>query len=626
MSHQLYKTSEDPRQVIVLDVESGSPADLTDVGHERYARDPETRVWCVCFADGNGPVQRWIPGEPIPEAIVAAVADPDYLFVAHHATFEITIWQHILTPRHHWPAPPVLERWRCTQALALAVALPAELGLLARAIGLPVRKMDRKDMLALAKPRDPAGLFWNDDPAHLHKLYAYCANDVEVERALFKWLPPLHPTEQALWCLNERINQRGFYCDQPLIERALAIVAAAKQALQQELQEITRGEINTVGQRDKLLAWLKARGCELKDFEKATVSAVLRRKALPPECRRVLELRLVGAPAAAGKFAALQRWRCADGRVRGCFKYHGAATGRFSAGGPQPQNFRKEVDNIAAKFAAVMSGNLAEVQKLGASIEIVGDIARAAICAPPGSRLFKVDYSGIESRVLAWITGERSKLAQWAKFDESGDPNDDPYFQLGRACGFAEENARALGKVCDLAFGYGGGVGAFRNFCPDDFEVSDEQIQIYKQTWRNRHPQTFRFWYGINDYAVAAVRRAPETIHYGRFTLQCRRLHDAPFLFIKLPSGHELAYPYVKLITTDRGDSAITFMDNAIITGGWAEYRPGKGMWGGVFTENLTQAIARDWLAAAMLRTEAAGYQIVLHVHDEIVWEVPDAA
>jgi DNA polymerase len=501
--------------------------------------------------------------------------------------------------------------------------------LLARAIGLPVQKMDRKDMLALARPRpgdDPAGLCWNDDPARLQNLYAYCANDVEVERALFKWLPPLHPTEQALWCLNERINQRGFYCDQPLIERALAIVTATKQVVQKELQEITRGEISTVGQRDKLLAWLKARGCELKDFEKATVAAALRRKGLTPECRRVLELRQVGAPASAGKFDAMQRWRCVDGRIRGAFRYHGAATGRWSASGPQPQNFRKEADNVAAKFAAVMSGDLAEVQKLGTPIEIVGDIARAAICAAPGNKLLRADYSAIESRTLAWIANERTKLKQWADFDASGALVDDPYYQLGRACGFPEETARALGKVCDLAFGYGGGVGAFRNFCPDDFEVSDEQIQIYKQTWRDRHPQTRLFWYRINDHAVAALHRSPEPISYGRFTLQCRCLHEAPFLFIKLPSGRELAYPYVRLIKTYRGDDAITFMDNAIVTGGWSEYRPGKGMWGGVFTENLTQAVARDVLAAAMLRAEAAGYPVVLHVHDAVVCEVPENA
>jgi DNA polymerase len=492
--------------------------------------------------------------------------------------------------------------------------------------------MDRKDMLALAKPRaprlgeDPNGVYWNDDPVRLQNLYAYCANDVEVERILFGWLPPLHPNEQTLWCASERINQRGFYCDQPLNEKAVAIAAAAKQALQIELQEITRGEINSVGQRDKLLAWLAARDCALKDFEKPTVAAALRRKGLTSECRRVLELRQAGAPAAAGKFDSLQRYRCVDGRIRGCFRYHGAATGRWSAGGPQPQNFRKEVDNIAAKFAAVMSGDLAEVQKLGAPIEIVGDIARAAICAPPGSRLLKVDYSGIESRVLAWIANERTKLAQWAAFDASGALVDDPYYQLGRACGFPEETARAFGKVCDLAFGYGGAVRAFRNFCPDDFEVSDEQIQIYKQTWRDRHPQTRLFWYGINDHAIAAVRDAPETIRYGRFALQCRRLHNAPFLFVKLTSGRALAYPYVKLIKNDRGADAISFMDNSITNGSWTEYRPGKGIWGGVFTENLTQAIARDWLAAAMLRAEAAGYPVVLHVHDEIVCEVPDVA
>jgi DNA polymerase len=612
----------------LFDVETHSLADLRRCGAARYAADPSTDVWCAAYAIDDQPVQSWRPGDPPPPALATTTH-----VIAHNAGFERAIHARILVPKYGWPEIPV-SRWRCTMAASLTLALPPALGKAAEALGLPQQKANKGIVHQMAKPRlprsneNPADApYWFDDAEHLEALHSYCRQDVETERALWRWLPPLHPAEQELWQLDQTINDRGFYCDGCLIEKAIAIIAAADRAIQAELQQLTGGEINSIGQRDKLIAWLLTRGCKITDLERATVSQALRRKSLAPEARRALALRRAGSHAAADKFEALDNWRCVDGRVRGCFKYHGAATGRWSASGPQPQNFRKETDDIAAKFSAVMSGDLAEVQKLGSALEIVGDIARAAICAPPGFKLLKGDYSAIESRTLAWITNETDKLKLWAKFDETGDPNDDPYFILGRLLGFPPETARAFGKIADLAFGYGGGVGAFRNFCPDDIEVTDEQINIYKQTWRNRHPQTKQFWYGINDHAIAAVRRSSEIIRNGRFTLQCRRLHDVPFLFIKLPSGRELAYPFVKLIRTDRGDTAITFMDNSItVPHGWSEYRLGKGMWGGVFTENLTQAVARDLLAAAMRRLEAAGYPVVLHIHDSIVCEVPDGA
>src|SRR5262249_20153997 len=159
------------------------------------------------------------------------------------------------------------------------------------------------------------------------------------------------------------------------------------------------GEIESASQVAKLLAWLAAHGCEVKDLQKGTLSQALRRKELAPEVRRVIELRREAAHASAAKMPALRAWRCPDrsdhsdtsyrsdhsdraddaalsdltdrpngldGRVRGAFKYHGAATGRWSGSGPQPQNFRKETENTAAKLAAVLTGDIEVVRKLGA--------------------------------------------------------------------------------------------------------------------------------------------------------------------------------------------------------------------------------------------------------------------
>jgi DNA polymerase len=322
-------------------------------------------------------------------------------------------------------------------------------------------------MRKMARPRkprageDPNGLYWHDEPENQTRLQQYCMRDTEAERWLYQRVPPLTDPEQALWALDAVVNQRGFHTDGALLEAASRLAATAGRAVQEELVRITVGTLTSTDQVAALLAWLAEHGCEINNLRKPTLRHALRRKDLDPVARRVIELRLGAAHAAAAKIDTLLAWRDNDGRVRGTLRYHGAGTGRWTGHGPQPQNFKRDSDGIDAKLAAVTTGDLAHVQKLFAQpLEIVGDIARAMICAAPGHRLLIGDFSGIESRVLAWVSGQQSKLQQWAKFDRTGDPKDEPYYLLGRSCGRPEESARPIGKTADLAFGYMGGAPA----------------------------------------------------------------------------------------------------------------------------------------------------------------------
>jgi DNA polymerase len=343
---------------------------LKKTGAWRYAADPSTDTWCVAFAVDDGPVELWVRGDPVPPAIIEVAADPSCTWVAHNAHFEIAILENILGPRYHWPTVP-LERWRCSMSMALALALPARLDKVAKALSLPEQKADKTIVALMAKPRRPrgnedpaAGPYWHDDVEHREALYAYCRQDVETERALYRWLLPLIPAEQKLWQLDQHINSRGFYTDGGLAEKADAIVTAAERDIQTKLQVVTRGEITSTSQVAKLLAWLSGSGCTLADLQKATLGRALRRTDLSPEVRRVIELRREAAHASAAKMPALRAWRCLDGRVRGAFRYHGAATGRWSGSGPQPQNFRKETENTKAKLVAVLTGDIEAVRKV----------------------------------------------------------------------------------------------------------------------------------------------------------------------------------------------------------------------------------------------------------------------
>jgi DNA polymerase bacteriophage-type len=604
--------ARDPNAAHILhhDFETRSHVNLKATGAYRYAADPTTEVTCCAYAVDSEPTQLWTPGDPVPSEFIEAAANPNWTAVAHNDAFERAIAQHVLGPRHGFPTIPI-ERRRCSMAATLAAALPGKLERVGEALSLPFQKDKEGAKLMLRMSRPLPGGGWIDDPASRERLYLYCRRDVEAERALFRALPPLTDAEQALWALDSKINERGFHTDGALLDAADRVVTAAEDALQAEFRGLTG--LDSTNQTARLITWLAEHGCEVTDVQKGTLKHALRRKGLMPEARRAIELRLELAHASAAKVEALLAWRGADSRVRGTLIYHGAATGRWTGRGPQPQNFRRDSEGADEKIAAIMNGGA-----LASPVEAVGDIARAMIVAAPGYRLMVADFSGVESRVLAWISGQETKLAQWCKFDASGALADDPYFGFGRGCGQAEETARAIGKIADLAFGYMGGPGAWKRLAPEDDTSDEATVKRYQNAWRAAHPRTVQFWHSLDRAAIAAVRKPG-------ITFTCRGLRlagDGKFLRITLPSGRSLSYPFPRLEAGKFGNPMVVFQDTS--GGKWGDCRFGQGAYGGLWTENVVQAIARDLLAAAMQRLEAAGYSIVLHVHDEAVCEVPD--
>jgi DNA polymerase bacteriophage-type len=339
----------------------------------------------------------------------------------------------------------------------------------------------------------------------------------------------------------------------------------------------------------------------------------------------VLKLRLGGAQAAVKKINALLARAGDDDRVRGAFRYHGAATGRWAGEGFQPQNLKRPVvDDLAAAIDAVASGNYQHVKKLyPRPLAIVGDCSRSMITAAPGCVLIGADFSSIESRVLAWIAGEDWKLDAYRRFDATRDPRDEPYcetackiFRVPSGSYTKDSQERGVGKTCDLAFGYQGGLNAWRKFEPVKF--TDAEVETFKTEWRTAHPKIKQFWFDIDRAAVLAVRELGQVVHCGRIDLRC----NGAFLRLKLPSGRKIFYPQPRLVTEGGSNRhRVVFADNA--AGQFKDCRNGQGAYAGTWTENVVSGIARDLLAAAMLRVEAAGYPIVMHVHDEIVAEVP---
>jgi DNA polymerase len=583
-------------------------------------------VWGCAFAVDDGPIEWWAPDDRIPEPFILAAQDPTWLTCAYNDTFERLITQHVTGPRYGFPLVPI-ERRRCLQASSLALALPGRLDKVAKALGLEAQKdtAGHRVMLQMARPRkpregeDPSGIHWVDDPEKHEALQAYSKADVAVERALYHRIGLLPEDEQELWRLDSIINDRGIYLDGDLIEAAIGVCEQVKPALRAELATLTGGLVVSLDQHIKLKAWLNANGCLIKDVQSETIEKALKGNSIDTTVRRVLELRRDGAHAAVHKYQAMRAWRADDGRAHGAFRYHGASTGRWSAHGVQLQNLKRpdDIEDIGTAIELVRAGDIEGIRRVHSSpLQVVGNVVRGAVAAAKGQELIAGDLSGAESRVTAWLCGETWKLEQWAKFDESGKPEDEPYYINGIGFGLSPEIARGPGKTSDLAFGYGGSIPAWRKLAPDD-KSSDEQILSRRNMWQAKHPMTVRFWGQINRAAIRAVHKPGTVRRCGRLAFEV----VGDFLFMTLPSGRKIAYPFPRLVENDRGDLAVVYKDNQ--KGQWVDCRGGDGAYHGTWMENAVSGIARDLFAQAMPRLEAAGYPITIHVHDEIGAEIP---
>jgi DNA polymerase len=583
----------------------------------------------MAYAVDGGPIQTWLPGNPVPKEFVEAAAGPGWIVAAHGDHFETAIEQHVLQPLG-WPLIP-LERHRCTMSMSLALGLPAKLSSVADALELENRKdaAGERLMHQMSKPRrarqaeDSGDVHWYDDLDRRQRLYEYCRQDVEVERELHDRLRPLSTAEHALWVRSAQINQRGFHVDRQFAEAARRIAHAAAPELNAELAKLTGGTVTGITQVARMLQWLKDQGCNVQTLGRKDVERLLAQAELPPAVPRVLELRLGGAQAATKKIDALLARAGADDRVRGAFRYYGAATGRWAGEGFQPQNLKRPVvEDLAAAIDAVATGDYEHVKKLyPRPLSIVGDCTRSMVCAAPGHTLIGADFSAIESRILAWIAGEGWKVDAYRRFDATRDPRDEPYSEtackiFGVPSGSFDKKSpeRNVGKTCDLAFGYQGGLNAWRKFEPENF--TDAEVETFKAEWRAAHPKIKQFWRDIDRATLLAVRERGQMVRCGRIDLKC----TGAFLQLRLPSGRKIFYPQPRVFT-EGNKPRVVFADNA--SGKFVDCRFGQGAYGGLWTENIVSGIARDLLAAAMRRVESAGYPIVLHVHDEIVCEVP---
>ena len=633
---------------ISLDFETYSECDIKSAGAWAYAKDASTKVLCMAYAEGDEDPKLWLPNQPIPNFLQKP---NDYEIHAWNSFFEWVIWTHVLK----LPAPPI-SQWYDTASLASAMALPRSLGGCGYVLGMPDDQIkSKRGYYLISKLSKPNKL--NGDRRLLAEMYDYCMQDVVTERAISKKLYTLNETERQIWELDQKINIRGIHVDKPKLKKAIKIYRKAQDILIDKLKKIT--DLENPNSQKQFLGWLLNRGVLVDNIQKATLKEIL---GEPDRygVHEAIKLKLSLAKTAPKKYISIKDRITKGNSLHGNIMYHGASTGRWASTGVNLQNIARPTIDPELCIDLIEKNDVSVFEKANVDVmEALSSAIRGMLIPRENKKFIVGDYASIEARALAWLAGQEDKLDIFRTHGKIYEHSASKIFR--KPIDDITKEERFLGKIAELACGYGGGAGAFnlmaRNYGVD---IPRTQAEKMKQEWRNTNKKITLFWQGIEQSAKQAIEINEVTSFRNiKFRLKNR------FLWCLLPSGRRLAYysPFLEpktvlgyKIQPNLHDpeqtvifnnieykskqefleearqlgaepfmfqtSNICFFGNDSKTRKWCK----QSTYGGKLVENITQAVARDIMAESMLELEKEGYNIVLTVHDEIISEVQDGS
>lgn len=601
--------------MLAIDIETYSDIDLRKAGLYKYAASPAFGILLIAYAIDDEPVKiiDLMNNEDTTE-FEKLLLDPTMLKSAYNAQFEITCLSSWLGAQLD-PA-----QWRCTMVQAATLGLPRSLEDVANTLGLTERKMSEGKALIkyFCQPCNPTAVnggrtrnypFHAEDRWNTFK--TYCGQDVEVERAVRGAMAnyPVIDGEQHAWELDQRINCRGVQADLDLVNAAIDLSTKHSDALRQESQSLSGlDNPNSVAQLKDYLG--------VDSLTKKDVKAMV--EDADGAHRQILENRLELGKTSVSKYIAIQNCILPDSRVRGLFQFYGASrTGRWAGRLVQLQNLpQNHLPDLDMARELVLARDLNGIKtKVSPSInQVLSELVRTAFTAKPGHIFAVADFSAIEARVLAWLADEKWRLDVFATHGKIYEASAEKMFNLPAGSIQKGDPMRQKGKVAELALGYGGSVGALTAMGAVDMGLESDELPGLVTAWRHANPSIVRLWYKVNDAAMAAVKREG----YVDLPKGLKATRTGSLLHIALPSGRALRYFRPNLGVNRFGGDAICYQSYD------------AGLWGRVDTygaklvENIVQAIARDCLRDAMMEVEKFWPEIVMHIHDEMVVEVPE--
>jgi DNA polymerase len=647
-----------------LDFETRSLLNLKNVGLDRYAKDSSTLPLMLAWAFDYDKPKLWLPclGEPMPPELYAGLTDPTVLKCAWNFNFEKDILHFQLGI-----AIPLVE-WYDPSILCAYMSLPIGLHRASQALDIDTKKVhitgDERPVKMFSNPskqlkrvlkKDPtAPLFyfkdWNSHPEDWATFCAYCIQDVEAERGVWEaavaFNSPMTHGEKEAWLLDQRMNENGVWIDMQYVLNAMKIAQGEANAIITEMKLETG--LENPNSRDQMLGWLKDRHYPYDSIDVESIEEALKLSFLPPLVIKILKLKQKLGGSAYKKLQSILDRVGPDGRLRDQFVYHGAHTGRWSGRAVQLQNLYKpdrevsraldqivkairndelNIPNLISCFDAEVdswnSANPAEKPQkhLTASaftpMEVVASTIRASFCAAPGNKLVVGDLAQIESRVLAAI-------AQCGKMISAYAEGRDLYkevmaAQLGIPLSEVTKAHRDRGKVIILGCGYGMGWEKFIDYAATyGITLSEKEAKEAVWGFRETYSEIVDFWAEINQATITAFK-AGICVYVRGLVVDGR---DEKCLKIKLPSGRYIHYHKPTLVFEPPPwggppKESITF----VMYG--SKGAEAKRLYGGLLTENVVQAVARDLLLNGMLEAEKIGFKIIMTIHDEIAGEVP---
>ena len=607
-------------RTLAIDIETYSDVDLISCGVYKYSSSPYFEILLIAYSvdDKETVCIDVANGEEPPKEFMEMLFDDTVTKTAFNANFERTCfsnyYQHSFRP----------EAWRCTAVQAAMLALPLSLEGVGAVLGLDKQKMtEGKELIKyFCSPckatKSNGGRTRNlpkDAPEKWRQFKTYCIRDVDVEKQIRQRLAkfPIPKREQEIYCLDQRINDRGIMVDRNLVNHAVACDLLYKETATARAYELTGLENpNSVSQ---LKLWLKEKGLEVDSLAKDTVKD-LSMKA-EGDVQEVLKLRLATSKTSVKKYEAIDRSVCAENRVHGLLQFYGAnRTGRWAGRLVQIHNLpQNHLPDLELARALVSEGRYEEVELFYESTpNVLSELIRTAFVAKPGCRFIISDYSAIEARVLAWLAGEEWRLQVFETHGKIYEASASAMFHVPIEEITKTSPLRQKGKISELALGYGGAVGALTSMGALKMGLTEEELPGLVSTWRSANPHITAFWWAVDEAAITAVRdKKPSKV--GRVSFE----YKSGILFVTLPSGRKLSYVKPRMMMNKFGREGLTY-EGIGESKKWMRLET----YGPKLVENIVQAASRDILAEAMLRLEKEGFDIVCHVHDEVVLEVPD--
>ena len=614
-------------KTLSLDLETYSSVDLGKSSVYRYVESPDFDILLLGYSADGGEVQvvDLAQGEQIPTEVIDALTDECVCKWAFNVQFErvcLSQWLRrngypLRNERYAVPDDPCMAYlnpagWHCTMVWSAYLGLPLSLKDVGAALGLDKQKLtEGRELIRYfcvpgkdATRRMPASA-----PEKWTTFRAYNLRDVETEMAIQERLRK-YPVPEEVWSqyhLDQQINDRGIGVDRTLVRGAIGIDKRSREELTARLQELTM--LDNPNSVQQMKDWLAANGLQTDTLGKKQVAELL--KTAPEPLKSVLVLRQQLAKSSVKKYQAMENAVCADGRVRGCFQFYGARTGRWAGRNIQLQNLpQNRMPDLEQARSLVRAGDYDSVRLLYDSTpDVLSQLIRTALIPSPGRTFFVADFSAIEARVIAWLAGEQWRQQVFAEGKDIYCASASQMFGVPVEKHGVNGHLRQKGKIAELALGYGGSVGALKAMGAIEMGLQEEELKPLVDAWRNANPMIVKLWREVDRAVTRAVSDKTATETHGiRFTCQ------SGMLFITLPSGRRLAYVKPRIGENQFGGSAITYMGTNAAKQ-WARLES----YGPKFVENIVQAISRDILCHAMQALRDCA--IVAHVHDEVIIE-----